>query len=338
MTDVLVNRAVRGLVLINDGIGRCLRRTKKEYLIQEARNDDHAIHLYNWWPIKSYQSTWLYRFVDSNGLLDSTSKRISFCSVFGSREVLDYVSSDVKVFYTGENIHLPQWRKYADFLLGDSSCDLALGFDCFEDPRYLRFPNWLKRFDPVLDTQSVATKCEQLRYPNRFDLNRSRFASLIARVDVLGIRKEMYDALSNVGKIDCPSQVMHNDDTLVTQYNDNKLDYLRNYVFNICPENSNSYGYVTEKVFEAICAGCIPIYWGSYNNPEPKVLNHDSIVFWDRQEKGKQAIQTVMDLWANPQRLHDFIMQPRLLPTAEEEIEKTLVGLRDRLKELIDNI
>lgn len=334
----IANNAVHGLILVNDGIGRCLRRTKKKYLTQDARNGNHAIRLYNWWPVKAYDSIWLYRFVDNNGLLKNTSKKISFCSVFGSREVLDYVSSDVKVFYTGENVHLPQWRKYSDFLLDDSSCDLALGFDHFEDPRYMRFPNWLKRFDPVLDTQSVAVKCDQLRYPNKFDPNRSHFASLIARVDVLGIRKEMHDALSSIGRIDCPSQVLHNDDSLAIQYNDNKLDYLRNYVFNICPENSNSYGYVTEKIFEAVCAGCIPIYWGSYNSPEPRVLNHDAIVFWDRQENGGKAVQIARDLWTNPQKLQDFIMQPRLLPTAEEEVERVLVELRNRLKELIDNI
>lgn len=321
---------------------RAMRRSvyaKRYYLSQLKKNEGLPIYFFNWWPCEKFESLWFYKFVDNNGLLGSSSKRFRFCSVFGMREVLSYVPSDVKVFFTGENIHLPQWRKYADSLLDDSSCDLALGFDCFEDERYMRFPLWLTNmFDPILDSQSISRRCEQLRYPNRFDSSRSHFASLIARVDVLGIRKEMYDVLLNVGRIDCPSQVLHNDDTLVTHYNDNKLEYLRNYVFNICPENSNSYGYVTEKVFEAVCAGCIPIYWGSYNNPEPRVLNHDGIVFWDRQNGGKQAVQTVMDLWANPQRLHDFIMQPRLLPTAEEEIEKTLVGLRDRLKELIDNI
>lgn len=203
----------------------------------------------------------------------------------------------------------------------------------------MRFPLWLMYlFNPVLDAHSISVKCEQLRYPNRTDTNRSHFASLIARADVFGIRKEMYEALSPIGKIDCPSQVLHNDDTLVTQYNDNKLDYLRNYVFNICPENSNSCGYVTEKAFEAVRAGCIPIYWGSYNNPEPKVLNHNCMVFWDRKDGGRQAIKTIMDLNNNLQRLHDFTMQPRLLPTAEEEVERILVGLRDRLKELIDNI
>lgn len=42
-----------------------------------------------------------------------------------------------------------------------------------------------------------------------------------------------------------------------------KLETLRTYQFNICYENAHSIpGYITEKIFDAFFAGCIPIYWG----------------------------------------------------------------------------
>lgn len=42
-----------------------------------------------------------------------------------------------------------------------------------------------------------------------------------------------------------------------------KLPYLRNYKFAICYENMVSQTYITEKIFDILHAGCIPIYWGA---------------------------------------------------------------------------
>ena len=308
--------------------------SKQAYQAQEAKNGDSSIRFYNWWNAP-YESLWLYRFVENCGLLDNSTKKLRFCSVFGQREVLDFVSSDIKVFFSGENLHNPHRAKYADAMLCDPGCKLSLGFDCFENERYLRFPLWLTYvFEPSIEKRGITQRCEQLRYPQDLE-NRQFFAALVARKDVLGVRTKMYESLSSIGKINCPSAILHNDDSLKQQYKDDKLEYLRNHVFNLCPENTNSYGYVTEKVFEAIYAGCIPVYWGSYNNPEPQVLNHDAIVFWDFQDAGQSAVKQVADLYSSPTRWHEFAAQPRLLPSAEEEVEHMMVDLHRRLKELI---
>lgn len=42
-----------------------------------------------------------------------------------------------------------------------------------------------------------------------------------------------------------------------------KLDFIRNYKFNLAIENTDIDGYVTEKIFEPFVAGCVPIYWGN---------------------------------------------------------------------------
>ena len=41
-----------------------------------------------------------------------------------------------------------------------------------------------------------------------------------------------------------------------------KIEWLKQYKFNICFENASYPGYLTEKIFDAFEAGCIPIYWG----------------------------------------------------------------------------
>ena len=92
---------------------KCWLESKQEFQAQEDKNGNHAIRFYNWWNAP-FESLWLYRFVKNCNLLDNSSKTIRFCSVFGSREVLRFVPTDVKVFFLGENPHNPYWADYAE--------------------------------------------------------------------------------------------------------------------------------------------------------------------------------------------------------------------------------
>lgn len=42
-----------------------------------------------------------------------------------------------------------------------------------------------------------------------------------------------------------------------------KKDVLAKYKFSICYENSRVPGYITEKIFDSMFAGCVPVYWGA---------------------------------------------------------------------------
>jgi len=45
-----------------------------------------------------------------------------------------------------------------------------------------------------------------------------------------------------------------------------KWETLKNYKFSFCYENvRNQRGYVTEKIFDCMVAGCVPVYWGASN-------------------------------------------------------------------------
>lgn len=46
----------------------------------------------------------------------------------------------------------------------------------------------------------------------------------------------------------------------------NKFETMQDYKFAICYENIKDIpGYITEKIFDAMFAGCVPIYWGANN-------------------------------------------------------------------------
>ncbi len=308
---------------------------KAEYMRQRKANKGN-VHFYNWWQVEDYSSLWLYQFVQNTGLLNGSKKQINFCSLFDEREVINRVNDGVKVFFSGENLHDPRWLEYADGLLGDKDCRLSLGFDHTDDDRYLRFPLWLTYvFEPSLDEQKIRERCAQLRYPEIG--KREKFACLIARADTSGLRTGMYNAMNVVGNVDCPSGLFHNDDSLKEQFADDKVAYMQQYRFNICPENTNADGYCTEKVFEAIAAGCIPVYWGNNNQPESKILNQDAIIFWNKENGGKNAIKRIKELNADPKLLDTFMQQPRLLPNAEEEILQMLNELYGRLQNLVNS-
>ena len=45
---------------------------------------------------------------------------------------------------------------------------------------------------------------------------------------------------------------------------DEKLPVLRKYKYSVCYENARDIpGYITEKIFDSMFAGCVPVYWGA---------------------------------------------------------------------------
>ena len=111
-------------------------------------------------------------------------------------------------------------------------------------------------------------------------------------------------------------------------YGDRKEEYLRQYRFNLCPENSLGEGYITEKLFDSISAGCIPIYWGKYL--EPGILNPEAIL---RYEKGKEQelYERIRLLWEDEVAYRAFVEIPPFIDGAAEKIYQIIQGLYDKL-------
>lgn len=292
---------------------------QKDFDRQQKANANQSICFFNWWESDS-RSMWLRNFIVKRGLLKDSHKSIALCSVFGEKEVLDLVDADVRIFFSGENLHNPRHAQYAGYMLeGKRPFDLGIGFDYFEDERYIRFPLWMMyMFAPDSTEDDIRKKCELLRYPQIGQ--RDKFAALIARADWNGKRGELADAMSKYCDIKYPSAFRHNDDSLKDTFEDNKIAYLKQFKFNICPENTNAMGYVTEKLFESIEAGCVPMYWGAYGNPEPEVLNLDAIIM-DPDEFNIEDYDRISQL-------------PRLKDGAEQYIVDNFMKLEEKLKDL----
>ena len=90
----------------------------------------------------------------------------------------------------------------------------------------------------------------------------------------------------------CPGDFMNNT-TKIGKTQKDKINYISNGLYNICPENSVYEGYITEKIFQALEAGTIPLYWG-YDLPEKDIINNNKYCFCDINNNLEQQIKHVI--------------------------------------------
>ena len=166
-------------------------------------------------------------------------------SAFGSKH-LDY--DCVRIFFTGENVR-------PDFNIADYAIS---AFDFMDaNDRYLRSGTYIG-YDSEKHAATLGKKREKF------------CCFLVTNGSLVNSKPQMrdrfYDKLSAYKRIDSGGRWRNNIGHFVgDRYGDwgkTKAEWLAEYKFNLCFENSSYPGYLTEKLFDAYMAGCIPIYWG----------------------------------------------------------------------------
>lgn len=282
------------------------------------------VAFHNWWPHPRPEELWFHRFLQRPRLRATfAGRRVAFFSVFGRRRVARLSGADVKVFFTGENTDF--YPHYADHLGG--LADLSLGFDpAVPGANYLRFPLWVCDFVPPLATpDDVRTLLESTEQVGRDLAERPGFAALVARHDRDGMRKKLHGLLGHYGPVDVHGPLGNRPPISRSA----KDELLRGYRLNCCPENSDRPGYVTEKLFDAIQAGCVPVYRGGGGLAEPEVLNQKAILWYESEEQWARSQGP--KILESPAALIDFSRQRRFAPTASAWISDRVRQLEDRL-------
>lgn len=314
------------------------------------KKTDNYLQLINWWDSNA-EEEWLYRFIEYYQL-NPQKKDILLFSVFGKKQNTEIKTYKIKLFFSGENVNaggFDNYVQYADYCL--DHMQLSIGFDAIDHPRYYRFPLWIRYcFDPadtysdvksfVQDINNIHHRLIYNESAQKFEYKNaenSKFAALIARHDNLGnIRAPITHLLNAISPVSCAGAYLNNTDALKTQFNDNKLLYLKQFRYNICPENSNHRYYTTEKIFESIRAGCIPIYWGSEGCPEPEILNQDAILFYDPNNPNA-LLEQVRRLETDEEYYMEFVSRPPFKEDAAEKIWQMIDNLRDKLNQVINS-
>lgn len=311
------------------------------------KSSDGRIIYFNFWNKQSADEIWFTEFLRARHYLERFPETsFAFFSTLGSPKLLktDHLihcldSHRKYIFFTGENVHCQSFEAYQKNMLDYNAIGLSLGFDFLDDCRYLRFPLWiLEMFPAAVSSKEIKDICERLCYQHYSD-GRNRFCALVSgnrgeRDSGVLLRKSIVGQIDVIGHVDCAGKLLNNTCELHERFHNDKLEFLKQYKFYICPENTSVEGYVTEKIFHSIGSGCIPIYYGSLNNPEPDVLNHDAIIFWDQDGDNSATIKKVEELWNNPKLYKEFFEQPRLQPHAWEVVAEYFSMLEKKLDEI----
>ncbi|MGB3800009.1 MAG: glycosyltransferase family 10 [Lewinella sp.] len=287
---------------------------------------------YNFWQTGPYEDFWLRRFLMRPRLRPLVGrKRIAFISVFGDPNIKAHLRADLRVFFTGENLDF--YPSYSDHLFDE--VDLSIGFDYLEREDYLRFPIWLLHcFEPEMDLSDISARLEQWK-DNRANLldRPSMVATMVASHDRSGVRGEIADEFANYGRVLYGGQ-FRNSGVEIGPGWPNKLDFIRRYPFQICPENSARDGYTTEKLFEAFAAGCVPIYSGSEQPPEPGIFCQDAIINY-RPGDRHLFHQELERLSAGSSRLKELRDLSPFTPSAADHVHQYYIDLENRLVSLL---
>jgi alpha(1,3/1,4) fucosyltransferase len=314
-----------------------LKKTKRDYMRfrksqRQFSKDD--VRYFNFWSLPNSDSCWFTQFIKSRNLT-SSGKKINFFSVVGN-PVFSYLISSPKIFFTGENIDSPNSPSHLFKKYHLKYHDISLGFSYLQDEKYLRFPLWILYMIPAnANLEDIKKLIDTYNSPqHRLNHNRQNFCANISRADHNGIREKIINLLDPIETVKCAGSFLKNTNDLQENFDDNKIEFLKTFRFNICPENSNSKGYVTEKAFEAIMSGTIPIYWGSDNNPDPKIINQDAILFFD-PENPQMLFDKVNLLWKDKDAYEEFCQIKPFTDNAAEEIWKTLCDLEIKMKSIL---
>ncbi|MFT2660188.1 glycosyltransferase family 10 domain-containing protein [Helicobacter pylori] len=285
------------------------------------------IALANWWPLKNSEKKGFRDFI-LHVILKQRYKIILHSNpnepsdlVFGNpleqaRKILSYQNTK-RVFYTGEN-EAPNFNLF----------DYAIGFDELDfNDRYLRMPLYYAylhykamlvndttspyklKTDSLYTLKKPSHKFKE-NHPNlcalihnEIDPLKRGFASFVASNANAPIRNAFYEALNSIEPVASGGSVKN---TLGYKVK-NKNEFLSQYKFNLCFENSQGYGYVTEKILDAYFSHTIPIYWGSPSvakdfNPKSFVNVHDFKNF-------DEAIDYIKYLHAHPNAYLDMLYE-----------------------------
>ena len=318
-------------------MNRVLKQLPLEYIFTKPKTfnqtTDKLYREYNQWGPEDLEQQWFVRFLRRH--FPNNKTVVNFFGPVSSPFFIKRKFEGKKVFYTGEDVEHPGTQLalyYGDYCLGQT--DLSMGFGQVNNKKYLRFPYWIiTTFAPEADEQQIR---DRIREINEARYEKSNECVLINKHDPAGTRELVYNGVKDILDVKLAGAWRNNTRALWDDYGNDKEAYLRTFKFNICAENDNTEGYVTEKLFDAFLAGCIPLYYGSNNNPEPGLINRDAVIFWNKEGNNDENRKKVLALKNDERYYQSFISQPRLLPAAEEYVIDRYAKLKEHFARILN--
>ena len=317
-------------------MNRVLKQLPLEYIFTKPKTfnqtTDKLYREYNQWGPEDLEQQWFVRFL--RHYFPENKTVVNFFGPVSSPFFIKRKFEGKKVFYTGEDVEHPGTQLalyYGDYCLDHT--DLSMGFGQVQHARYLRFPYWiLTTFSPEDDEAAIR---ERIRQINESHFEKSRECVLINKHDPAGTRELVYNGVKDILDVKLAGQWRNNTRELWDDFGNDKEAYLRTFKFNICAENNNTKDYVTEKIFDAFISGCVPLYYGALNDPEPGLINRDAVIFWNKEGKNTENREKIRELKNNESFYREFMSRPKLLPAAAEYVIDRYAKLKEHFARIL---
>ena len=153
----------------------------------------------------------------------------------------------------------------------------------------------------------------------------SFIASNNSRDEGVIYRNNMFNELNKLGKVASGGKVLNNIGRNIPVEEHN--EFLSNYKYNLCFENSSACGYVTEKIINAYMNNTVPIYWGHAQVHD--LFNKDSMIYASSPEHVMTQINMHRN---NPRTYSRMLSHPSLTQQGRKICD------RNRLHKFIDDI
>ena len=204
-----------------------------------------------------------------------------------------HLHSGVKIFYSGESV-LPDFRQ----------CDYSLASVRLDDPRHLEVPLYVAYGE-------AHEIIKQHDIPEKILAAKTKFCSFI----ISGYnprnnhnRVEFFRKLSKYKQVDSGGRKFNNIGGPIPGGSRGKIEFLREYKFNIAFENRTLAGYTTEKILEPMVARSLPIYWG-----DPCINEHfNPRSFLNRADfsSDEALIEKIIELDQDDEKYLEYMRQP----------------------------
>jgi hypothetical protein len=206
----------------------------------------------------------------------------------------------VKIFYTGENER--PW---------DYKCHNSITFDHFEfEGKNYRLPLYViydydNHFRDAPNTSNIDRGLIDLIGKNK------EFCSFVVKNGGCQKRNDWFHKLNEYKPVASGGPLFNNIGYILPRGEESvsaKLKFLNSYKFNLCFENSSYPGYATEKLYEALCAKTVPIYWGS---PTIEVdFNTKAFLNWHDYQDDEAFFEAIKEIDESPELYEEMYMAP----------------------------
>ena len=231
-------------------------------------------------------------------------------SCFGKRHE---AFKGIKIFFTAES----RWPNWAE-------CDYAFTFERFEDEKHMRLPYYYF----VAVTENKMDYRQQISMKGGDLEAKKRFCSFVYSNPRGYARNRFFDELSRYKRVDSGGRFRNN----IGGPLKDKLTFVSESKFTFAYENRAAKGYITEKLFQPLIAGSVPLYWGC---PEVAQDFNPQCFIHARDFKTDKALRAYVEEVDQNDELyaqffgHSIFAQP-------DQLEQYHDRLKARLREIVE--